>query len=287
MSYNSDFDLDSVLNNCEVSDIGILIDHITDKGEGRIALSSGACGQLIAVKRSGIVEEDDLKLISSEIRSFGGNSIFNLFRGGNGVTYKEVLTDVAEHLKVNCNKNSSCERIEIEILLKVLEQSIEKMTEEERKEILEGFGGSYTTMTGPALMLALQTAIKASGFATYKLAAIVAQAVAKAILGRGLAFSTVGPLMKGISTFAGPIGWVITGIWTAFDLASPAYRVTIPCVIQIAYMRQKMLNEKNKDRENAHATEATAFCPSCHTPHKINAKFCQECGHRLGQLSIM
>ena len=33
---------------------------------------------------------------------------------------------------------------------------------------------------------------------------------------------------------------VLTGLWTAIDIAGPAYRVTIPCVIQIAFLRAKM-----------------------------------------------
>jgi len=34
---------------------------------------------------------------------------------------------------------------------------------------------------------------------------------------------------------------VITGLWTAFDIVGPAYRVTIPTVIQVAVVRQKYL----------------------------------------------
>ena len=44
-------------------------------------------------------------------------------------------------------------------------------------------------------------------------------------------------LTKTASLLTGPIGWVITGLWTAIDLAGPAYRVTIPAVIQVAYLR--------------------------------------------------
>lgn len=35
-----------------------------------------------------------------------------------------------------------------------------------------------------------------------------------------------------------------TGVWTAVDIASPAFRVTIPAVIKVAALRQKYLYEK-------------------------------------------
>lgn len=271
MNYIADPDLDLVLQSADAEDVHILIDHITDKGNGRISLSSAACEQLIAAKTLKSTSPEDLSLLSMELRKFGGNTIFNLFRGGNGVPYKELLCDVADHLKVNYNKNSDCAQIEIAILLKVLEQSIEQMSDQERNDLFESLDGKFAG-TGPLMMASLQAAIIKSGVAAYKLAAIVAQSVAKAILGRGLAFGTTAPLIRGISAFAGPIGWAITGIWTAFDLASPAYRVTVPCVVQIAYMRQKMLSEK-----------VDMHCPQCQAPATTGAKFCGECGQRLSQ----
>ena len=44
-----------------------------------------------------------------------------------------------------------------------------------------------------------------------------------------------------MSILIGPIGWAITSIWTIIDIAGPAYRVTIPACIQIAYMRNKYI----------------------------------------------
>lgn len=47
-----------------------------------------------------------------------------------------------------------------------------------------------------------------------------------------------------MAILTGPIGWVITGLLTAIDIAGAAYRVTIPAVINIAALRQKQLYEK-------------------------------------------
>lgn len=96
-----------------------------------------------------------------------------------------------------------------------------------------------TLVSGYARSAAIQFAIRKGGFAAYKIAVIVANAIARALLGRGLSLAANAALTKWMSIFAGPIGWAVTVLWTVFDIAGPAYRVTIPCVVQIAYMRAK------------------------------------------------
>lgn len=265
----SDPDLALVLGAADVDDLIVLIDHITDGGDGRISLPSETCKALTNAKSAGRIDEVTRALIAEELQRFGGNSLFNLMRGGSGVRYREVLGDVASHVKARHNPKSDCATIEIEILQAVLEQSVVKMSEQEKADLFAEFGSTYKPSAGPAMMAALQAAIRASGFGAYKLAAVVANAVAKAILGRGLAFGATAGLMRGISVFTGPIGWAITAIWTVFDLGSPAYRVTVPCVIQIAYMRQKA---------------AFRSCPNCNAPADPGKKFCGECGSPLALL---
>lgn len=265
----TDPDLAQVLSNGDVDDLGVLIDHITDKGDGRISLASETCKILVDAKTAGRIDAPTRALIAEELQRFGGNSLFNLMRGGAGVPYREILCDVASHVKAKHNAKSDCVQIEIAILEAVLQQSLERMSEQEKADLFAEFDSIYKPGAGPALMAALQAAIRASGFGAYKLAAVVANAVAKAILGRGLAFGATAGLMRGISVFAGPIGWAITAIWTVFDLGSPAYRVTVPCVIQIAYMRQKA---------------AFRSCPNCFAPTEVGKRFCGECGSPLSML---
>ncbi|GAA7072587.1 hypothetical protein VN0416_08100 [Helicobacter pylori] len=71
------------------------------------------------------------------------------------------------------------------------------------------------------------------------MAVIVANAVAKTILGRGLSLAGNQVLTRTLSFLTGPVGWIITGVWTAIDIAGPAYRVTIPACIVVATLRLK------------------------------------------------
>lgn len=45
-------------------------------------------------------------------------------------------------------------------------------------------------------------------------------------------------------TLAGPIGMIISSIWRIIDIAGPAFRVTVPAVIYIAFLRRQFLYEK-------------------------------------------
>lgn len=259
-----DFDLINVLHSADESDLAILADFITDNNKGRISLDTVIRGQLDTYKRDEKLSKN-IDLIVKEIQEFGGNSIANLFRG-KGVPYRETLEDVANHMKVEYESADSVESIELKILLKLAIKSMEKMSPEEQRDFLSKISGGKVTGLGPGMMGSLQAVILAGGFSSYILATTVAQAVAKQLIGRGLSFVGTGALMRYISIFAGPIGWAVTAIWTAFDLASPAYRVTVPCVVQVAYMRQKL---KAVDLPK---------CKQCGELLIQGQKFCSECG---------
>ena len=51
-------------------------------------------------------------------------------------------------------------------------------------------------------------------------------------------------LTKTMSILIGPIGLILTALWTMVDIAGPAYRVIIPVCIQVAYMRSKSKYKK-------------------------------------------
>jgi len=268
INYREDQELFSVLEMASQEDLGVLIDIITDNGKGRVALDDGVMSALLAAKNAGAVQNMHLLMIAGEIQLFGGNSIINLFRG-KGVAYREIICDVADHLKANFYDNQDVAVIESDILMKVLEKSLEQMSEEEKKNFFAEFGVNYSVGAGAAAIAAMQAVIRTNGFMAYKLAVIAANAVAKAVIGRGLILGTNAAITRTVGAFAGPIGWAITAIWSAFDLAAPAYRVTVPCTIQLAYMRQTAMMKKLPQ------------CQNCLAPNDGDAVFCNKCGHKF------
>ena len=223
------------LNNCSAEELDPLLDAILDKDRsGRVSseLDTNEAYKKYCPDHTKYTAE-----IVREIQKYGGNTIANLFRGGEGVPYKEVLCDVCDHLKVNFNERQSVKLIEEALLAKVLQQVWEEMSEDERSKVLEDIDYKAHAVGGvtSAAMIAL---FRAGGFMSYKIVLIIINATWKLLFGKGLALAANAGIARTMAIFLGPVAWAITGIWTAFDIASPALRVTIPACIYIAGLRR-------------------------------------------------
>jgi uncharacterized protein YaaW (UPF0174 family) len=246
MAYRNDSDL-AFLKEIKSEDLGDLVYCLTHDKDGEVRFTEE------------LTTSDDYKAhhpdhnqywksIAAEVQCFGANSFATMLRGGEGVEYKEVLTDVCDKMKVNYNNDSSVEKIENNLLMKILTDAIENMSPEELKELAESTGVKNTSGITPEAMVGVfQAVFRAGGFKSYQLTLIIVNAVMKALIGRGLSFAGNAALTRTMAILTGPIGWVITGLWTAIDVAGPAYRVTIPSVIQVAVLRQKCLYEKQAE----------------------------------------
>lgn len=240
MAYRYDSDLE-FLRSMTDKDLEVLVETLTGKyGDRRWteSLTGNDRYKRHYPNHSKYVDE-----IMEELQRFGGNTIANLARMGKGVLYKEILCNVCDKVKANYNKESPVERIEGNLLEKILEKAMEKMSEEELKKFAKEAG--FDTAKGfskQAIFMFVQGAIKAGGFMSYQIAVIVANAVAKQVLGRGLTLAANAGLTRAMSVFAGPIGWAVTALWTAWDIAGPAYRVTMPAVIEVIFLRQRLNN---------------------------------------------
>ena len=205
-------------------------------------------------------------LVADEIREFGGNSFVNLVRR-TGPEYKAIVCDVASKLRAPYNNKQDIETIEASILSVILEKALNHMDDEAKRKLLEEMGGKRNyDLTGPALTAAFLGIFSAGGFKSYQIAFQVADAIAVFIFGRGLSLFANTALARWLSILTGPIGWAISGIWTAIDLAGPAYRVTIPAVVYIAMLRMKYNNP---------------VCPGCKKMVNEGMNYCSECGAKV------
>jgi len=267
-----DDDLVPLLRKASSDDLGILVECIhKDRNE---ELSSVPAFQELNPRAGDNIYDGDHRAyaddIAAEIQRYCGNTISNAFRGGKGVPYIEAVRDVADRLGVNYNRNAAVDRIEREILLKVLEKAYEKMSDEEKRELLDELGVSNALGIVPSLLpvMAIQGSLAKKGLVALVLSAIVANAIVNTLVkptvmyGAGLAASIVAP--RATTMFLGPIGWALTAGWAAwslYDLGGPAYRVLVPCVAHVSFLRQKYCT-----------------CQSCWEVQPAIASFCQTCG---------
>ena len=204
--------------------------------------------------------------IAAELQYFGGNTIANGWRG-HGVSYVEILKDVCNHMNIRVGSNDDVLDLERKVASEISKKIMDDMTDDQIRNFAKEFGTSG--LGKQATVAAIQGAIRLGGFASYKMSVIVVNAIAKQAIGRGLTFASNAALTRAIGAFAGPIGWILTGVWTAVSLAGPAYRVTVPAVIYISFLRSLKM-EMNK----------LVFCNQAHG-NPVGAKFCNECGYRF------
>ncbi|MGX3020731.1 DUF3944 domain-containing protein [Ursidibacter arcticus] len=244
MAYRYDPDLE-FLGTCsseELNDLVYLLTHDPKDGESRW---TEFLTKNTKYKRYYPDHQKYWEEIAEEIQLFGGNSIVNFFRK-RGVPYKEVLCDVCDKMKVNYNKNSSTKQIEQNLLMKILEKALDEMKPEELEQLSKELGLDNQNKPTPQIMMGMFiTIFKMGGFKSYQLTLVIANAVLKALVGRGLALAGNAALARGAALLVGPIGWAITALFTAIDVAGPAYRVTIPAVIQVVYLRTLVENRQN------------------------------------------
>lgn len=241
MPYKHDTNLD-FLKTCSSADLDVLVQVLIKEVGGVFRMSENLTKSEIYRKHApnhSVYWEK----IACEIQCFGANTFATLLRGGHGVEYKKILMDVCSLMKVNFDPHSSVELIELNMLMKIMINSMEKMTAEQLKELVVELKLNTTDFTKQAVIAVIQAGVSSSGFLAYRIASIVANQGARSFAALGLSLSASAEMQRTFTISAGPIGRIITALWNAHAIAGPAFRVTIPCAIQIAFLRLKVHNQ--------------------------------------------
>jgi uncharacterized protein YaaW (UPF0174 family) len=199
--------------------------------------------------------------IIHEFQLFGADSVVNLFRK-HGVKYREILCDICKKNDINIHKEFSVGYMEFELLRKLVIDSVSKSSDDyidaaiddlelecnpeadinTKKELIIEAVNNRSSRLKVYHKILSPGSTENSG-ATKKilqdlaLMGVGSQAV-RLFVGRSAATFIPGAQFALIS-------------WGLFDLISsfatgPAYRVTIPCTILIAILREEMYMEQYK-----------------------------------------
>lgn len=119
-----DKDLTSLLKNCENDDLDPIVQTI-------LSLPSQTMTLRPEYKEHQGDHKSYVDAIVYEITSLGGHTLANLARG-HGVSYADMVHDVAEKLDVTTSSEDSVGTLEEKIILRILRLSAREMSEEDR-----------------------------------------------------------------------------------------------------------------------------------------------------------
>lgn len=142
------------------------------------------------------------RVIGDELRLFGGNTLMNLGRLGEGPSYDEVVADVCWKLSVPYQKGETVAN-EANLLDIFLEQRWRSLDPAQREELA---------------------------------AAARESALGKTMHGGWYAKAGSSALVATMFTGTGGVAFGIT-------MLDPSYRVTVPCVLHVAFLRRRILDE--------------------------------------------
>ena len=235
----TDIDLE-FLQYCSNTELRELCDMLTHDEEGNIRFS-----EKLTEKDSYIENYPDnckslWKDIAMELQLFGGNTFANIFRHGHGPAYESIVYDVCKEMEVeNIDEHDTAEDMEQKLLFKMTETMISKLSEEELAQLMKELNIEKRSYKKQGVMAALLVAKAVNKKLFYKMMTYIFRFVSEMLVGRGIMAAGAGLIARGTQFLLGPAGWIICGAWTAWDIAGPAYRVTIPAVLQVSYMRMK------------------------------------------------
>jgi uncharacterized protein YaaW (UPF0174 family) len=169
-------------------------------------------------------------LIATTLCQAGGHSLRNFFRSGQGPDYRIVLADVCDRFKVRCEEGMSTIDLEVALLQKVIARVLQTLPEDQRSDLLARLAGT----AGRPVLLGdlLNTATPFSAIGIGLMPMLLEQL--GLFGGRAALAGTLGVL-------AWPVAIVTAVAGLASNLAGPTYKATIPAVIRVAIIRQRLL----------------------------------------------
>ena len=235
------------LSSCENEDLRVLCDILTHDRLGNIRITE----QLTATDEYNRNYPEDMLFlvpqISNELLKYGSNTLATFWHNEPD-SYETVLRRVCKQMDVRTMEQDSVTKMERNLLTTLCQDTLNKMSERELRLLANENGIPDKTLTRQALTAALLMAIRTSRAVLTRIAARIIQYIVEIITVRGVATAGIETATRAVGGALGPIGWIALGAWTVYDITSPAYRVCVPAVLQVAYMR---LNRFEKERSVA------------------------------------
>lgn len=188
--------------------------------------------------------------IAAELQTWGGDTVANVVRGlfkdHSGVQYREIVRDLCEHVKLKVRADESIVALEDQLLIELVRSQQENFSREQMTQILEA------TARGIGLQECLDKDLSFDELArrsasdpelAYILASVVPAiaSVALPVLARLSATTALAAIAPRVGAALAPGIGLLAAASTLSILTSPAYRVTLPAVLEVARIRRKVV----------------------------------------------
>ncbi|ATA53141.1 hypothetical protein CKY39_07900 [Variovorax boronicumulans] len=200
------------------------------------------------------VDEGDLrkawKPLAAELQAYGGDSIANamrsLVKGHTGVLYREIVTDLCGHLKIEIKPAEDIKALEDQLLVAMLSSQKKNFSGEELHRIIDEAAmkvGLSESPGGKRNFDDLIHGVSTDAQIAY-LAAIVAPLITSAVapslacLTLPVALAVAAPRVG--AAFVPGLN-VVSAVSALKQITSPAYRVTLPAVLEVIRIRRHAL----------------------------------------------
>ncbi|MGX2974562.1 hypothetical protein ACWIUH_05950 [Ursidibacter arcticus] len=203
--------------------------------------------------------EELIELMDKQIRYYGSSDVAYIFRGlfndDGGVTAEEVVKDVAEKLKVKVKLGASTERT-LELLVQAVVEK--EFLSKSDKELADYFKKlklndadsqrifNYLKENGKVVMLPVLLKVLGTDTTLVIIQSIIITIIAQ-FIGKKAADQLIKELVKRNPWLnaLGPVVWVLSTTWLAFDLQGEAYRKTVPICLYLGIVGLRDGQEKN------------------------------------------
>ncbi|PTU30587.1 hypothetical protein [Stenotrophobium rhamnosiphilum] len=237
--------MEAILKKCQKEDFNYLsevldsyLSFTDDKKRKSLLAQSGS---------SPNAKKELITLIDKQIKYFGSSDLAYLkralFSSSGGVSATEIINDVCEKLSVKIKIGGSVEARLERLVNAVVEKELLSKSPEDLSNAFKDIGMGNADIkaviekikgNGKVLILPILVEILGPKITLGIIETIIISLIAQ-IIGREAAKQLVKELMKRNPwvNALGPVLWVLSGAWLAFDLQGPAYRKTVPITLYL------------------------------------------------------
>jgi len=236
------------LAHCENSELKKLCDILTHDEDGNLRFTESLTATDSYLENYPENMSSMAPAVADELLRFGSNSIATAIRHNTPDSYETVVRRVCRQMGVSVGKYDNAVTMEHALLEDLCESGLKSLTLEELRDVADQLEIPSKGLKKQAIAAAILAAMRISPILFRRVAVSMTYEFLSFVIGRGAAIVGARSLQRSIGALAGPLGWVILAGWAAWDIASPAYRVCVPAVIQVALMRPQAETDSEDER---------------------------------------